>query len=88
MVKRCSGIFLSSYLTNPKPETLIFGGTGSPLLFKICCFIISFSQLFGPVIPPQNWRSWERRGEKLDYDNQAFHTLIINPFDNQTVSLP
>jgi prolyl-tRNA editing enzyme YbaK/EbsC (Cys-tRNA(Pro) deacylase) len=21
-------------------------------------------------------------------DNQAFHTLIINPFDNQTVSLP
>jgi hypothetical protein len=44
----------------------------------------------------QNRKSWERRGEKLDYhhekldekldyrDNQAFHDLIINSSDNQT----
>jgi hypothetical protein len=34
----------------------------------------------------QNWKTWERRAEKLDY--QAFHGLIIKPFDNQTVFLP
>jgi hypothetical protein len=34
----------------------------------------------------QNWKSWVRHGEKLD--NQAFHSLIINHFDNQTVTLP
>ncbi len=33
----------------------------------------------------ENWKTWERRGENLD--NQAFHGLIIKPFDNQTVSL-
>jgi hypothetical protein len=34
----------------------------------------------------ENWKTWESRGENLD--NQAFHGLIIKPFDNQTVSLP
>ena len=33
----------------------------------------------------KNWKSWERRGENLDYpDNQAFPCLIIKSFDNQT----
>jgi hypothetical protein len=38
---------------------------------------------------PQNWKSWDRRGVKLDYQchSQDFHSLIINPFDNQTVTL-
>jgi hypothetical protein len=39
----------------------------------------------------ENWKTWEGLGENLDYqanlDNQAFHGLIIKPFDNQTVSL-
>jgi hypothetical protein len=26
-----------------------------------------FCQLFGLVDRPQNWKSWKRRGEKLDY---------------------
>ncbi len=39
----------------------------------------------GPVNRRENWKTWERRGENLD--NQDFHGLIINPFDNQTVSL-
>ncbi len=26
-----------------------------------------FCQLFGPVNRPENWKSWERRGEKIDY---------------------
>ena len=37
-----------------------------------------FGQLFGPVNRPQNWKSWERRGEKLDY--QAFSCLIVTDY--------
>jgi hypothetical protein len=46
--------------------------------------------VLGPVNRRENWKTWERRGEKLEYQafNQAFHGLIIKPFDNQTVSLP
>jgi hypothetical protein len=43
--------------------------------------------VFGPVNRREDWKTWERRGENLDYDNQAFHGLIIKAFDNQTVSL-
>jgi hypothetical protein len=46
--------------------------------------------LFGPVNHGQTWKGWERSGEKdliIKFDNQAFHGLIIHPFDNQTVSL-
>jgi hypothetical protein len=39
------------------------------------------------VNPRENWKTWERLGENLDYhdDNQDFHGLIIKSFDNQTV---
>ena len=50
-----------------------------------------FCSVLGPVNRRENWKTWERRGENLDYhgsDNQAFHGLIIKPFDNQTVSRP
>jgi hypothetical protein len=47
--------------------------------------------VLGPVNRRENRKTWERRGENLDYlirDNQAFHGLIIKPFDNQAVSRP
>ena len=31
-------------------------------------FLFLFCQLFGPVNRPQNWKSWEWSGEKLDYN--------------------
>jgi hypothetical protein len=47
--------------------------------------------VLGPVNRREDWKTWERHGENLDYqafhDNQAFHSLIIKPFDNQTVPL-
>jgi hypothetical protein len=47
--------------------------------------------VIGPVNRRENRETWERRGENLDYQvliNEDFHSLIIKPFDNQTVSLP
>ncbi len=46
--------------------------------------------LFGPVNHGQNWRGWERRGEKglIISDNQAQTCLIITINDTSTGDLP
>ena len=38
-----------------------------------------FCQLFGPVNRPENWKSWERRGEKLDYQALQHINLDTHP---------
>ena len=40
-------------------------GENGKMIFILSTFL--FCQLFGPVNRPKNWKSWERRGENLDY---------------------
>ncbi len=49
-----------------------------------------FCHLFGPVNHGQNWKGWERSGEKglIISDNQAQTCLIITINDTSTGDLP
>ncbi len=49
-----------------------------------------FCHLFGPVNHGQNWKGWERSGEKglINSDNQAQTCLIITVNDTSTGDLP
>ena len=49
-----------------------------------------FCHLFGPVNHGQNWKGWERSGEKglIISDNQAQTCLIITINDTYTGDLP
>jgi hypothetical protein len=49
-----------------------------------------FCYLFGPVNHDQNWKSWDRSGEKglIISDNQAQTCLIITINDFSTGDLP
>jgi hypothetical protein len=58
-------------------------GTSKNIRFLFC-------HLFGPVNHGQNWKGWERSGEKglIISDNQAQTCLIITINDTSTGDLP